>query len=147
MDTDTYIIDTDTIITESIYDERCSYKALHLDRQYINNGGLFPTNEFSTLAIWNIEGYSDIKQISVDFAMQYLDISILCIQETHYKESDYFASTAGSCNFEWMLQREMRGSRIHYCSSYSESYSQFRLFGCAYYFIEVTYPGRKTQHN
>ena len=52
-------------------------------------------NKHSTIATWNIEGYTLAKQTALQQVMLTQNIDILSIQETHRPNSDYFVTDEG----------------------------------------------------
>ena len=54
-----------------------------------------PAQGEHTVASWNVEGLTDEKSLALEFYMGLYNIGILCIQETHWPNSDYWISDTG----------------------------------------------------
>ena len=52
---------------------------------------------------WNIEGLTDSKVVHLQLIVERLGIGILCMQETHRRNSDYYGTAEGVLDyFVWM---------------------------------------------
>ena len=63
--------------------------------QLFRHGRLRASDVHMALATRNVEGLTDIKILELQLQMQELGIGILCSQETHKTQSDYFVTEAG----------------------------------------------------
>ena len=82
-------------IIEDVGDDRQYYRGVQFNRALVNEGRLFPTDDLCCFASWNIEGYSDEKQVILEHIMMTQHIGILCIQETYRQMKEYFVTDAG----------------------------------------------------
>ena len=47
------------------------------------------------VATWNVEGLTDVKLVQLQTVMERRNIGVLCVQETHRRNSDYFCTEEG----------------------------------------------------
>ena len=64
------------------------------DRELLRGGGLRVVSGRWGLATWNVEGLTEVKVEQLQLVMARRDIGLLCIQETHRTNSDYFVTDA-----------------------------------------------------
>ena len=74
-----------------LWDQRPAKPTIH----DLRGGRLKTITEGCKYASWNVEGFTDEKQIALQRSMTDRRIGVLCLQETHKRGSDYFITSDG----------------------------------------------------
>ena len=74
---------------------RAQHASTRFDRDAVRGSRLRPVGGNIVIASWNVEGLTDEKQAASELYMTEYNIGVLCIQETHLSNSDYWVTENG----------------------------------------------------
>ena len=89
-----YIIAPHFVAT-STNQQQSTYRGNHFDRATLNGGRIRPSSNLDGIASWNVEGMTESKLVELESIMASQRIGILCMQDTHVKESQTYFTAGG----------------------------------------------------